>query len=439
MDKETDTRKFKKKPLKDGIIKVIGVGGGGIHAVSHIYREGIGGLAFATCDTCNDTLNNSPVPVHLLMERDSQVKDNNAECVRLGAEKNEPELRFMLNNGTKMSLIIACMGGDTGTNAAPVIARISKELGILTVGIVTMPFHFEDQSRIGQALEGIEEMARNVDSLMVINNEHLRAIHPETSSEEAFAKTDEALCTTVRNLMEFITVDGLVNILFDDLKKMLKGGGVVFIGTGIGKREHAFRKAIKNALRSPFFNGTDVNNSKKVLLNIVIANKEGVCYVTEEDFDDVYEFMKRLKAGDDIDFIWGLDAVKKRAKSVKATVLATGFELKDVDPLMANHLKRHEGHPLDVEQVDALVEKLRSHAAQDKQIFPWEDVFASIKKYPEKVCLSSRTCPDCGERLVQLYFSSPDRTWQQLCGRAGDMLVCPNCHAQKDFILRILN
>lgn len=428
-----------KKPLKDGIIKVFGVGGGGIHAVSHMYREGIDGLAFAICDTCNDTLNNSPVPVHFHLERDSQGKDNNAECERLGTEKNEPELRSMLNNGTKMSMIIACMGGNTGTNTAPVIARISKELGILTVGIVTMPFRFEDQSRIEQALEGMEEMARNVDALMVIDYERLRAIHPETNLDEAFAKADEALCTTVRNLMEFITVDGLVNILFDDLKKMLKGGGVVFMGTGIGKGVHAFRKAINNALRSPFFNDRDVNNSKKVLLNIVIANNSGGCHMTEEDFDDVHDFMTRLKSDNDIDFIWGLAAVKKRSKSVKATVLTTGFELKDVDPLMANHLKRHEGHTLDQEQVNALVEELRSHAAQDKQIFPWEDVFASMKKYPEKVCLSSRTCPDCGERFIQLYFSSPDWTWQQLCGRAGDMLVCPKCHAQKDFILKILN
>lgn len=439
MDKETDTRQFKRKPLKDGIIKVIGVGGGGIHAVSHIYREGIGGLAFATCDTCNDTLNNSPVPVHFQLEQDYQGKENSAEYARLGTEKSEPELRSMLNDGTKMSLVIACMGGGTGTGAAPVIARISKELGILTVGIVTIPFRFEEQRRIDQALNGIEEMAKHVDALMVINYEHLRAIHPETNSDEAFAKADEALCTTVRNLMEFITVDGLVNIPFDDLKKMLKGGGVVFIGSGLGKEEHAFRRAINNALRSPFFNGCDVKNSKKVLLNIVIANKEGVCYVTEEDFDDVYEFMKRLKAGDDIDFIWGLDAVKKRAKSVKATVLATGFELKDVDPLMANHLKRHEGHPLDQEQVNALVEELSSHAAQDKQIFPWEDVLASMRKHPEEVCLSAGTCADCGERLIQLYFSSPDWTWEQRCGRAGDILVCPNCHAQKNFILRILN
>ncbi len=439
MDKETDTRQFKRKHLKDGIIKVIGVGGGCIHAVSHMYREGIGGLTFATCDTCNDTLNNSPVPVYFHLDWDSQGKDNSAECATLGVERCEPELRSMLNDGTKMSLVIACMGGGTGTGAAPVIARISKELGILTVGIVTIPFRFEGQRRIEKALEGMEEMARNVDSLMVIDYERLRAIHPETKPDETFAMADEALCTTVRNLMEFITVDGLVNILFDDLKKMLKDSGVAFMGTGIGKGAHAFRKAINNALRSPFFNDREVNRSKKVLLNIVIANNSGVCHVTEEDFDDVHDFMTRLKSGDDIDFIWRLAAVKKRSKSVKATVLATGFELKDGNPLMANHLKRHEGHPQDLEQVNALVEELRSHAAQDKQIFPWEDVFASMKKYPEKVCLSSRTCPDCGERFIQLYFSSPDWTWQQLCGRAGDMLVCPKCHAQKDFILKILN
>ena len=154
-----------------------------------------------------------------------------------------------------------------------------------------------------------------------------------TDLSDNFAKADEALCTTVRDLMEFITVDEHVNILFDDLKKMLKDSGVAFMGTGNGKREHAFRKAINNALRSPFFNDRDVNNSKKVLLNIVIANNSGVCHVTKEDFDDVYDFMTKLKSGVGIDFIWGMAAVKKRSKSVKATVLATGFELKDVDPL----------------------------------------------------------------------------------------------------------
>ena len=192
-NKQSDTLNFEGISQEKSIIKVIGVGGGGGNAVNHMYREGIHDVTFVLCNTDRQALNDSPVPTHIQLGQEGLGAGNKPERARQAAEESEPELRSMLNDGTKMSFITAGMGGGTGTGAAPVIARISKELDILTVGIVTIPFRFEGAKKIDQALDGVEEMAKHVDALLVINNERLREIYTELGVLDALAKADDPL------------------------------------------------------------------------------------------------------------------------------------------------------------------------------------------------------------------------------------------------------
>ena len=200
------------------IIKVVGVGGGGGNAVNHMYREGIHDVTFVLCNTDNQALNDSPVPVHLQLGKEGLGAGNKPEKARQAAEESIEDIRNMLNDGTRMAFITAGMGGGTGTGAAPVIARVSKELGILTVGIVTIPFRFEGDRKIDQALDGVEEMNKHVDALLVINNERLREIYPELSVLDAFGKADDTLSVAAKSIAEIITVHGLINLDFNDVK-----------------------------------------------------------------------------------------------------------------------------------------------------------------------------------------------------------------------------
>ena len=217
---------FGEPEKENSIIKVIGVGGGGGNAVNHMYREGIHDVTFVLCNTDNQALNDSPVPVHLQLGKEGLGAGNKPEKARKAAEESIDDVRNMLSDGTKMAFITAGMGGGTGTGAAPVIARISKELGILTVGIVTIPFRFEGPKKIDQALDGVEEMSKHVDALLVINNERLREIYPELTVLDAFGKADDTLSVAAKSIAEIITVHGLINLDFNDVKTVLKDGGV---------------------------------------------------------------------------------------------------------------------------------------------------------------------------------------------------------------------
>jgi cell division protein FtsZ len=250
------------------IIKVIGVGGGGGNAVNHMYREGIHDVSFVVCNTDAQALNDSPVPVHLQLGREGLGAGNVPDRARAAAEESIEDVKNMLNDGTRMAFITAGMGGGTGTGAAPVIARTSKELDILTVGIVTIPFRFEGKKKIAQALNGVEEMSRNVDALLVINNERLRTIYGELSMMEAFAKADDTLSVAAKSIAEIITVHGQINLDFNDVKTVLKDGGVAIMSTGYGEGDGRVKKAIADALNSPLLNDNDVFNSKKILISI---------------------------------------------------------------------------------------------------------------------------------------------------------------------------
>ena len=330
---------FGEPEKENSIIKVIGVGGGGGNAVNHMYREGIHDVTFVLCNTDNQALNDSPVPVHLQLGKEGLGAGNKPAKARQAAEETLEDIKNMLNDGTKMAFITAGMGGGTGTGAAPVIARVSKELGILTVGIVTIPFRFEGPKKIDQALDGVEEMSKHVDALLVINNERLRQIYPDLAVLDAFGKADYTLSVAAKSIAEIITVHGLINLDFNDVKTVLKDGGVAIMSTGYGEGEGRVKKAIEDALNSPLLNDNDVFNSKKILLSIAFASeKKDNPGLTMDEMNDVNDFMEKF--GDDFELKWGLAIDPELGSRVKVTVLATGFGLEDVEG-MNRHLKKH--------------------------------------------------------------------------------------------------
>ena len=320
------------------IIKVIGVGGGGGNAVNHMYREGIHDVSFVLCNTDNQALKDSPVPVRLQLGEEGLGAGNKPARARQAAEDSIEDIKRMLSDGTRMAFITAGMGGGTGTGAAPVIARVSKEMGILTVGIVTIPFRFEGDRKIDQALDGVEEMSKHVDALLVINNERLREIYPELTVLDAFGKADDTLSVAAKSIAEIITVHGLINLDFNDVKTVLKDGGVAIMSTGYGEGEGRVKKAIDDALNSPLLNDNDVFNSKKILLSISFCGqKDGKDSLMMEEMNDVNDFMSKFG---DFEIKWGLATDPELGKKVKVTILATGFGIENVDG-MHNHLKRH--------------------------------------------------------------------------------------------------
>ena len=330
---------FGEEEKGNSIIKVIGVGGGGGNAVNHMYRDGIHDVTFVLCNTDNQALNDSPVPVHLQLGKEGLGAGNKPERARQAAEETIDDIRNMLNDGTKMAFITAGMGGGTGTGAAPVIARVSKDMGILTVGIVTIPFKFEGPKKIDQALDGVEQMAKHVDALLVINNERLREIYPDLAVLDAFAKADDTLSVAAKSIAEIITVHGLINLDFNDVKTVLKDGGVAIMSTGFGQGEGRVKNAIEDALNSPLLNDNDVFNSKKILLSITFSSNQGKSAgLTMDEMNDVNDFM--AKFGDDFELKWGLALDPDLEDKVKVTILATGFGIEDVDGMSNHNQKR---------------------------------------------------------------------------------------------------
>ena len=318
------------------IIKVIGVGGGGGNAVNHMYREGIHDVTFVVCNTDNQALDESPVPIKLQLGREGLGAGNRPERARDAANESLEDVKNMLNDGCKMAFITAGMGGGTGTGAAPIIAKTAKDMGILTVGIVTIPFLFEGNKKIDQALDGVEEMSKHVDALLVINNERLRDVYSDLSVMNAFGKADDTLSVAAKSIAEIITIRGKINLDFNDVKTVLKDGGVAIMSTGYGYGEGRVTQAITDALHSPLLNNNDIFNSKKVLFNISYSSNSDLMM---EEMNEVHEFMSRF--GKDVETKWGLYIDDNLEDKVKFTILATGFGIKDV-PGMNNKLSAEE-------------------------------------------------------------------------------------------------
>lgn len=333
------------------IIKVIGVGGGGGNAVNHMYREGIHQVSFVVCNTDEQALNMSPVPTHLLLGTEGLGSGNEPQKGRAAAEESIEDIRAMLNDGTKMAFITAGMGAGTGTGAAPVIARISKELGILTIGIVTIPFRFEGLNKIDQALDGVEEMAKHVDALLVINNERLRQIYSTKSLKEAFAKADDTLSIAAKSISEIITYNGYINLDFQDVQTTLKDGGVAIISTGYGEGEGRVKQALYDALNSPLLNNNDIFNSEKILINIAYNedDSEDMEFMMNE-MDDIDDFMAKFHRR--FHYKWGMSNISELGSKVKITILASGFGMKDVDGMEGRMAKINQEEAIAAAQIE---------------------------------------------------------------------------------------
>jgi cell division protein FtsZ len=333
------------------IIKVIGVGGGGGNAVNHMYREGIHDVTFVLCNTDNQALAESPVPVKLQLGKhitEGLGAGNRPERAREAAEESTDDIKALLDDGTKMVFITAGMGGVTGTGAAPVIARIAKEMDILTVGIVTIPFIFEGEKKIIQALDGVDKIAQYVDALLVINNERLREIYSDLTFLNAFGKADDTLSIAAKSIAEIITIRGKVNLDFADVKTILKDGGVAIMSTGFGEGDNRVTLAINDALHSPLLNNNDIFNAQKVMLNVSFDPKSELMM---EEMNEVHEFMSKFREG--VEVIWGVAQDESLGTKVKITILATGFGVKDIpgmDNLLVHRSREDEAEQLRIEE-----------------------------------------------------------------------------------------
>lgn len=344
------------------IIKVIGVGGGGGNAVTHMYKEGIYDVSFVLCNTDNQALNRSDVPVKLLLGREITQglgAGNKPERARMAAEESLDDLRNMLSDGTKMVFITAGMGGGTGTGAAPVIARVAKDMGILTVGIVTIPFLFEGEPKIIQALNGVEEIAKNVDALLVINNESLLKIYSDLTMMNAFGKADDTLTVAAKSIAEIITLPGIINLDFADVKTTMKDGGVALMNNGYGEGEGRVRKAVDDALNSPLLSNNDVRNAKKILFNVSFSDEAPLLM---EEMNDIRDFMKEFNRN--IEVIWGTAVDNTLGSQVKMTILATGFTMDDIPQIADKH--KAEAQQMTEEELRLEEERIEQQRKEQK-------------------------------------------------------------------------
>lgn len=306
------------------IIKVVGVGGGGSNAVNHMFRQGIVGVDFAICNTDSQALETSPVGTKIQLGpnlTEGRGAGSKPNIGKLACEESVDELRQYMENNCKMLFITAGMGGGTGTGAAPIIAKTAQELDILTVGIVTVPFLFEGRRRSSQAFEGLEELKKNVDTLIVISNDKLRQIHGNLSLTEAFAQADNVLTTAAKGIAEIITVPGYVNVDFEDVNTVMRNSGVAIMGSGYAEGENRAKRAVDEALNSPLLEDSNIKGAQHILLNITSGSQE----VTMDEIFDITEFVQE-EAGQGTDLIWGNCFDENMGEGLTVTVIATGFE-----------------------------------------------------------------------------------------------------------------
>ena len=307
-----------------GIIKVVGVGGGGCNAVRNMFNENVTGVTFAVCNTDSQSLKGSPVPVKVLMG-EGLGAGGDPEIGKSEAEKSIDTLRDIMNDGTKMVFITASMGGGTGTGSAPVVAKIAKDMGLLTVGVVTIPFYFERKPKIVQALKGVDEMRKYVDAILIINNERLCDVYSdsEISLKEAFGRADNILKDAVKGISELITIhsEGSINLDFRDVEATMKNGGGAIMAMGRASGEHRVEKAIIDDLNSPLLYGNDIGKAKRILFNIYASDEHPIFVREMQEIDDFFD-----QLDPNINVIWGTSTDEALGEDAKVTILATGLE-----------------------------------------------------------------------------------------------------------------
>ncbi len=309
---------------QSSIIKVIGVGGGGSNAVNHMYNQGIKGVDFLVCNTDAQALDASPVPIKIQLGAsltEGRGAGSIPEIGKNAAVENIDEVKDILSKNTKMVFITAGMGGGTGTGAAPVIAKIAKEMGILTVGIVTVPFTFEGRKRRIQAEEGLDNLRNEVDTLLVINNDRLRDMFGNLALGNAFEQADNVLTSAAKGIAEVISVTGAINVDFNDVNTVMRDSGVAIMGSAVAEGDNRAHEAVSNALSSPLLNDNDIEGAKYVLLNITYGEKE----ILMDEIAEITDYIQD-EAGSTADVIWGHGKDESLGDGICVTLIATGFQ-----------------------------------------------------------------------------------------------------------------
>jgi len=306
---------------EDSIIKVIGVGGGGCNAVNYMHRQGLKDVSFLVCNTDRQVLIKSSVPSKLQLGPGLGA-GGDPETARQYAEESRDHIREALNDGTQMLFLAAGMGGGTGTGASSVVAEVAQEMGILTVGIVTIPFAFEGKKKIEKAMTGVARLAKHVDALLIINNEKLKQIYPELNLLNAFSKSDDVVANAARSIAEIITVPGYINTDFADVRNTLKKGGVAIMNIGRASGEKRITNAINDALNSPLVNTNDVHGAERILLQFYCSTEHAIVM---EEIDQINDFVQEV--GDNIEVQWGASIDESLGEDVRVTVIATGYKV----------------------------------------------------------------------------------------------------------------
>ncbi len=369
------------KEEKSSIIKVIGVGGGGSNAVAHMYDEGIIGVNFAICNTDNQAMETSPVRTKIQLGPGLTEGRGAGSKPNIGKEaciESIDDIKKFLGEETKMVFITAGMGGGTGTGAAPVIAKAAQEMDILTVGIITIPFTFEGRRRKSQAMDGLEELKKNVDTLIVISNDKLRQMHGNLVLSQAFSNADDVLTIAARGIAEIITVPGYINVDFEDVNTVMRGSGVAIMGTAAAEGDNRARRAIEEALNSPLLEDNDIRGAQHILLNITSGTKE----VTMDEIFEITEFVQE-EAGHGTDLIWGNCYDESLGEKISVTLIATGFE-KGREQIHQYQKQKKVRIPLNSEPevaVDPINPFLNDTKHEDSIVYEFDNI-PSVKKDP---------------------------------------------------------
>jgi len=382
-------------------IKVVGVGGGGGNAVNHMMEEGIQGVDFILCNTDHQALMRSPIKAKVHLGKRDLGAGNDPNIGREAAEISKDEIKALLDDNTKMLFVTAGMGGGTGTGAAPVIARLAKDMGILTVGIVTMPMEREGRKRKMQALAGIDELKKCVDTLILISTDKLRDQYGNMKLSEAFRKADDVLTTAAKGIAEIITVPGYVNVDFEDVTTVMKDSGKAIMGSGRAEGEGRAEKAIKAAIHSPLLNDSNIEGAKNILLYITSGTDE----VSLDEVDEILEIAQNA-CGNNSDVIWGNGTDESLGNALSVTLIATGFNHDTIPDTTPTHPEKRVEPRVNVEKK---VHVLNEPETVDEVATPQPEAVkpqATIETPPEPVKPEPIAQPSTEERVVHSLFET---------------------------------
>ncbi len=395
---------------QSSIIKVIGVGGGGSNAVNHMFRQGIEGVDFFVCNTDAQALEMSPVPSKIQLGvslTEGRGAGSIPEVGRNAAIEDIDRIKEALGTNTKMLFITAGMGGGTGTGATPVIAKASREMGILTVAIVTIPFSFEGRKRKQQAEEGVKELSEGVDTLLVICNDRLRELYGNLSISDAFAKADNVLTTGAKGIAEIITLTGNINVDFADVRTVMSNSGVAIMGSGHAEGNDRAIKAVESALSSPLLNDNQIKGATNILLNITSGKEE----ILMDEISEITDYIQD-EAGSSAEIIWGLSKDENLESNINVTLVATGF---DASKKLGDDEKQNKVMTLGDEKENQTIE-WEGPFHENTEETPVEGMKISIKKTGESIEREGDKKPDSQPRTVTA--NAAEHFKQQLVNQA---------------------